>query len=137
MSRKHTHRRQPRRGRVTRSTTVATTMAATVDRSDEALESAKSLSHDQLVENLGPRRRGGVVWMVYESDSPEAAELMEALERKAIHSESNLTVPAAPAGVEVSVHEGNRAAQYAATRAFLAENPGGYLVVATAEALIR
>lgn len=135
MSRKHTHRRQPRRGRIT--TTVATTMAATEDRTDEALEAAKRLSHDRLVDNLGPRRRSGVAWFIYESDSPEAAELLDILEHKAIHSEAHLSVPQAPPGVAIDLRAGSRAEQYAQTRDFLDEHPGGYLVVAEAQAVIR
>lgn len=136
-SRKHSHRRQPSRGRITRATAVATQIAVVDDRDPESIELAKRTAHDQLIEGLGARRRSGVRWYIFDNDDPAALQAVEALERSGIHSERWRSDPPAHPDATFRFGEGSRAEQYEQTIGWIKEHPEGALIIATADGSIR
>lgn len=136
-SRKHSHRRQPSRGRITRQNAIATQLAVTDDRDPESIELAKRTTHDQLIEGLGARRRSGVRWYIFDNDDPDALKAVEALERSGIHSESWRSDPPPQDDATFRFGEGSRAEQYEQTVGWIKEHPEGALVIATADGALR
>lgn len=99
---------------------VCTQIAATIDATDESIEEAKHVSHDQLVRQLGRRRRSGVRWAVHGPDERDAALVtMSQTATKHTNADGSAAFPEDP---------------YADVRAWFDEYPGGVLVVAMAVA---
>lgn len=136
-ARGHQHKRRHKRGRVTRSTLVTIRMAVTATRDDEAIESAKQLTHDGIIDMLGDRRRSGVRWRIFANDG-DALAALDVLEGPSVHTEVDATVPR-PVNprTEVTRGHGSRADQYEQTRQFIIDHPGGALIVAECDAVLR
>lgn len=89
---------------------MATQFAATKDQDLADLEKAKKASHDGLIATLGPKRRSGVSWRIW-----TGADRLTALDRMA--------------------SSGPVRKEDAELRTYLANNPNGFLVMASCEAI--
>lgn len=66
---------------------VVLQLAAVEYRTDEAIAQARKLTHDRLIEGLGPRRRSGVRWR--EATGAAAISVVRDVDAKGVHEYPN------------------------------------------------